>query len=346
MRHLDVVVAREGVDHRLRHGRAAAQDLRQLLGLAPALLELLEQPEPYRGHAPAGLDAFGFHQIVERRSVELGARQDDRTAGERRDIGQAPGIGMEQRDDGQDRAVVREQVGTRGDEEEGVQHHRAVGIEHALGLARGARRVAERAGGVLVELGPREGRRHLGQQALVAEQAAHLAVGRHVLAVRHQHVGLDGLESGGDLLDQRQEGRIEEQRRVLGVVGDVGDLLGEQPRVDGVADGADAGDGVVELEVAVAVPGQRRDPVAGLDAEPDQRVRQPADALARLGVAVAMEAAFDGLGHHLHVGIDVGRKVDHARDQQRPVHHHSAQHTHILPGMLCCGRVTSRVSPR
>ena len=43
VRHLDVVVAREGVDHGLRHGRAAAQDLRELLGLAPALLELLEQ---------------------------------------------------------------------------------------------------------------------------------------------------------------------------------------------------------------------------------------------------------------------------------------------------------------
>ena len=89
------------------------------------------------------------------------------------------------------------------------------------------------------------------------------------------------LSAGFELLDQRQEGQVEEQRGVLGVVGDVGDLLGEQARVDGVADRADAGDGVVELEMAVAVPGQRRHPVAGLDAEPDQRVGEPADALAR-----------------------------------------------------------------
>ena len=230
VRHLDIVVAREGVDHRLRHGRAAAQDLRELRRLASALLELLDQAEPDRGHAPAGLDTLALHQIVERRPVELGAGQDEGAAGERRDVGQAPGIGVEQRDDRQDRAVVREQVGARGDQEEGVQHHRAVGIEHALGLACRARRVAERAGGVLVELGPGEGRRHLRQQPLVAEQPAHLAVGRHVLAVGHQHVGLDGLERGRDLLDQRQEGRVEEQRRVLGMVGDVGDLLGEQPR--------------------------------------------------------------------------------------------------------------------
>ena len=226
---------------------------------------------------------------------------------------------------------MREQVGARGDEEEGVQQHRAVGVEHALGLAGRARRVAERAGGILVELGPRECRRHLGQQPLVAQQAAHLAVSRHVLAVRHQHVGLDGLERGSDLLHQRQEGGVEEQRRVLGVVGDVGDLLGEQPRIDGVADRADAGDGEVELEVAVAVPGQRRHPVARLDAEPDQRVRQPADALAGGRVAVAVDAPLHGLRHHLYVGIDFGGEVDHARDQQRPVHHHPAQHQAYPP---------------
>ena len=98
--------------------------------------------------------------------------------------------------------------------------------------------------------------------------------------------------------------------------------------------------------MAVAVPGQRRHPVARLDAEPDQGVGQPADALARLGVAVAVQAALHGLRDHLHVGIDFGGVVDHARDQQRPVHHHPAQHGRILPGMLCSGRVTSRVSPR
>ena len=53
------------------------------------------------------------------------------------------------------------------------------------------------------------------------------------------------------------------------------------------------------------------------------------------GVAVAVDAALHGLRDHLHVGIDFGREVDHARDQQRPVHHHPAQHRRILPGMLC-----------
>jgi hypothetical protein len=113
------------------------------------------------------------------------------------------------------------------------------------------------------------------------------------------------------------------------VVGDIGDLLGKQARVDGVADGADAGDGEVELEVAVAVPGERRHPVARLDAEANQGIGQAADALARLGIAVAVQAAFHGLRHHLDIGIDFGGVVDHAGDQQRPVHHHAAQHGRI-----------------
>ena len=71
------------------------------------------------------------------------------------------------------------------------------------------------------------------------------------------------------LLHQRQEHRIDEQPGVLGVVDDEGDLLREQARIDGVADRADAGDAVVELEMAVVVPGERRDAIADADVELD-----------------------------------------------------------------------------
>ena len=46
--------------------------------------------------------------------------------------------------------------------------------------------------------------------------------------------GLDGLAARRELLDQRREGDVEEQHLVFGVVDDVVDLLGKQPRVDGV----------------------------------------------------------------------------------------------------------------
>jgi hypothetical protein len=96
------------------------------------------------------------------------------------------------------------------------------------------------------------------------------------------------------------------------VVDDVGDLLGEQPRIDGVADGADAGDGVVQLEVAVAVPRQRCDAVAGFHAEIPQGVGETQDALVGVGIAVAVQAVLDRDGNDVGGGMHVGGIVDYA----------------------------------
>jgi hypothetical protein len=62
-------------------------------------------------------------------------------------------------------------------------------------------------------------------------------------------------------LDQRGEGRVDEQDPVLGVADDVHDLLVEQPRIHGVDDRTHARDREIELVVAVGVPGERADAV-------------------------------------------------------------------------------------
>ena len=68
----------------------------------------------------------------------------------------------------------------------------------------------------------------------------------------------------------------------VGGVGDrAGDLLREEPDIDGVQHRAHARDGEVQLEVAVRVPAEARDAVARPDAEPVQGVRQLRRALRR-----------------------------------------------------------------
>ena len=57
---------------------------------------------------------------------------------------------------------------------------------------------------------------------------------------------------------------------VLGVVDDVGQLLGREPDVERVQHGPHAGDGEIGLEVALVVPAEGADAVARLDAEPGQ----------------------------------------------------------------------------
>ena len=87
------------------------------------------------------------------------------------------------------------------------------------------------------------------------------------------------------------------------MVGDVGDLLGEQPRVDGVADGADAGDGIVELEVAIAVPRERADAIARLHAKAREGSGEAARTAVSGAIRVAVDRAFDGARHDLGVAV-------------------------------------------
>ena len=69
-----------------------------------------------------------------------------------------------------------------------------------------------------------------------------------------------------------------------GVVEDVRDLVRREPDVDRVEDGARLDDAVVGLEQVVGVEGDERHPVAGLDAELDERVGQPVRPIAECAV--------------------------------------------------------------
>ena len=78
---------------------------------------------------------------------------------------------------------------------------------------------------------------------------------------------LDGGQLMADLGQQRAIEAIDDDHLVLGVVDHVGQLLGEQPDVEGVQHRAHAGHGQVGLEVMLVVPSKRSDPIAGTDPE-------------------------------------------------------------------------------
>ena len=78
------------------------------------------------------------------------------------------------------------------------------------------------------------------------------------------------------------------------MVDDPGDLFREQPRIDGVADRADAHDAVPGFEMAPGVPGDGGDAVAELDAVAIEPLRETFSArVANFGVIGAMNGAFD-----------------------------------------------------
>ena len=140
-----------------------------------------------------------------------------------------------------------------------VQEVGAVRVEHALGIAGGAGGVAEAAGGVLVEAAPDAVRAVLPRSGSRSRARRRRPTLGHVALVGHDDDVLDlrharrGARSGS-------AGRCRSVKRILilGVVDDVAELVGEQPRVQRVADRADAHDRVPGLDVAAGVPGQRR----------------------------------------------------------------------------------------
>jgi hypothetical protein len=120
-------------------------------------------------------------------------------------------------------------------------------------------RVAHAGGLVLVLHVPFGGRRG-SQQGLVVVQLGGAGVGRLVAcAVVHHHDVAHGREGRQERPQQLDQRAVDEDDLVLGVVDDVGELLGEQADVERVQHPAAAGRGEVELEVAGGVPGERRD---------------------------------------------------------------------------------------
>ena len=134
-----------------------------------------------------------------------------------------------------------------------------MGVERAFRISGRPGCVAQAARRVLVERGPGEVVGLRFDELLVAQHIRRLS--GHVRPVGHEDEGSQARARGTQLLHQRHEREVEEKHRVLGVVQDPRDLVREKPRVDGVHHRAAAGDGVVELEVAVGIPGERGDAI-------------------------------------------------------------------------------------
>ena len=91
---------------------------------------------------------------------------------------------------------------------------------------------------------------------------------------------------------------------------DVDELLEEKPGIDRVNDRFDAGYAVVELEVAVAVPGERSDALARDDAQALERARELPRPAVRIAVGVAVDRSFDRPRHDLGVAMAAVRVAD------------------------------------
>ena len=157
-------------------------------------------------------------------------------------------------------------------------------------------------------------------QVVVELDAGHFLGGFGVFAAQQHHV-LQVFQLVLDRRDQRQEGLVDEQDAVLGVVEDIHQLFREQARVDGVAHQAGTGHTEIGFQVAVVVPGQGGDPVALFQAQAQQRRTQLAGPPFHFAPVGAVEAAGGLHGDDLSIGVVAGGVGDLCADQQRLFHH-------------------------
>ncbi len=207
----------------------------------------------------------------------------------------------------------------------GVQHHRAVAVEHALGVAGGAGGVAEHRTSVLVELRPGE-RLFDGDQLLVAHHP--FEAGRRL---RGQFDEMpDIAQPRPQTGDAGGEAAVEQQHLAAGMVDGVHDLLIRQPRIGGVQHRADAGYGEEQFVMTMGVPGQRRHAVAGADAQRTQHTGSLRGAVRKAGVVVPPEGFIDQPRDDFAVAMGTGGVGEDAADQQGGVLHQTWLHVSYL----------------
>mmetsp|Transcript_19154 Transcript_19154/g.36673 ORF Transcript_19154/g.36673 Transcript_19154/m.36673 type:complete len:246 (+) Transcript_19154:1148-1885(+) len=219
---------------------------------------MLQEAEPYSGHCSGDRHPLALQQRIYAGAVHVWAWEDEGGTSHRCCESDAPRVGVEHGNHCQD-GFRRTQVEARSlSSKQGVQHIASVGVHDAFGVSRRAARVAKPARRLLGEDWPlvrsQLSRLCLGQYFFVAQKRWDGAALGHVRAVgEHNHV-LERGQARVHLLQHREQIHVHENRLVLSVICDVHQLLCEQPRVEGVAYGSHAHNGVPSLHVPVCVP--------------------------------------------------------------------------------------------
>ena len=196
---------------------------------------------------------------------------------------------------------------------DGEQIRAAVVIDHALGVAGGARGVVERDGvPLVVRHRPGEIRIALRDERLVVDPAEPLARAGifRIVVVDHQRFDLGERQR---LLDHPGIFAVGDDDLAFAVVELEGDHRGVEPRVDGVEDGARHRHAVVAFEHRRRVGQHRRHRVAAADAALLQRRGELPRARVELAVAPPQRAVHDrGM-----IGKHGGRALQQRQRRQR-----------------------------
>jgi len=307
-------------------GGTADDDPLEAVDPLASVAQVTQQREPHGGHTGGHGHFFLLDQALQGFAVaHLAAGHHQLGANHRGTVGNAPGIDVKHRHNGQDDIVGRHGHGIGQGGAIGVQDGGAMAVQHPLGITRCTGGVTECAGGILVQIRPAELPRLPGDKTLVVQGVLQGSL-RHVLCIGQHHILLYGGQLLLQVFQQGQEEGVYKYQFVLCMIDNVVHLFREQARIDGVANSPGAGDRVVQFEVTVVVPGQGGDTIAFAYTGRRQRVGQLPGSAEGIGIGVAVPGIVGGDGDNLGISENLFGEGHNAGDSQRQVHHLAWQH--------------------
>ena len=205
-------------------------------------------------------------------------------------------------------------------------------VQHTLGVASCAAGVAQAGGGVFVKLGPAVGAGLGCQPVFVADQVGNATVGRQFVGIAQGHPAFHRGTFAVHCCNQWCERGVETHHRVFSVVDDPGQLLRVQARVQRVQHALRAADTKVQLQVAVAIPGQGGHAVAVGQLVGIQCIGNLARTLGHLRPVGTVNVALHSARHDFTVRVVAFGVLDERRNEQRVVLHLSK---HGFSCLLC-----------
>jgi hypothetical protein len=100
-------------------------------------------------------------------------------------------------------------------------------------------------------------------------------------------------------------------------------LVGKQPRIDGVVNRSYPHDAVPDFEMAPRVAGERSHTVSEANPVPIKALRNLQRSPPQCGVSRGVDRAFDRTRHDLPFGMVAGCVINDAMAEQRPILHQS-----------------------
>ena len=264
-----------------------------------------------------------MHQVQQIVRVQMWTGEYQFATGHDRPIGHAPAIGVKHGRDREDHIAAAQSPNVGRAAHQGMQNRRAVRIDHALGLAGGARGVAHGHRVVfmvrhvlkLIAIG-------LFQKRFIVKKRRCNRCPR-----KREHDDFFKPTLTLELRQQRQQHIVHHQKAVFRVIGDPGDFVRCQAQIQGVHHPACSGYAEIALQVRMVVPTERGHPVARLQAQVQQGLAQFAGPGVKRAIAMAAQRFVGQTRDDLVAGKQVPGAVQQMVQRQVHRHHGAADGT-------------------